>query len=1329
MKKMLIACVAAVAAVCGFADGGETTGETTDTTTETTTETTAVGVNFCSSLGADTAKALFECTWTNNTAYNEGSTVSGEIKLFNNSATLTFSCKNAWRRDVNGTTSSSFLNGYFDDGNNGTPITISCTNIPFDFYDVVIYYASDGDNYDFTAPTVNGAQWTYDSDNPSVAKKGSNNWGASGSNGGTCGYGTNVLRIVDRTGYLSIASSGSYTTGHRGSIAAIQIVKSEKTASTMTVGGADKTLNNWADTSIWTGGTAATNGVVIADLQGDATVTVDQDIALNGLTVKGAYQLTLAKTDTEKTATIDNIHIVDGTSLVLASEAITIGCVDSVVTNAFTSPSSLISRTYGNVYTNGAGVSGSSKTISAQGGSITLSGEGKTYYVNGGVSGTQTTVVFDGATIEYGDNQLGVGQANYILSNATVSAKRLVLIQEGDGRTSTLTLNGTSSVSITGTTNEDLTSNSIMFGHYKNGTSVFTLNDESTFTAASQVLVGKSGGANTININGGTFKTPGIILSGRASGNGANGTNKLNINGGTLSLGEVGITSYYSGNTMSIAVGGDATIEATAATLPISQAMTIADGKTLTIKKAATLEGDVTATLSGAISGKGMISFGTNVNVNLSTARCAENDTTIKVLDTTKISATLTNALESFTFKIENFKKENFTLYNVDGQTEIEADVTVSDNNVVTICSARPRFTVNAAEVSLDAASCWSVSTVPTSGDITITKTTTEDATITVPSACTFTNIYIVGSGKVTFKYESGATLNADGATISLQSSDLTLVIDGVANTSYAEGYKNTITGVGKVETLGNVKMTKASSFTGGLTVKSGTLSTTTNAGFGGASYAAGGAVVVEDGASVDLANTTDWCYMFTIAGKGVATTDEMGVTTYSGALFNSGDPINTNKRQMRALTLLDDALISVVSGHGWGLLNSGNGGTTLTLNGYTLTKQGSGSFFICNTTGSAGTIAIEEGAFETYLYGSILNGETIKIFGTASLNLNAAISGLSSLQLSPTVGGVTVENIGNVNAAVPITLNGVGFVADAATVGERVTLVKGTVNTITNGFATIALGGRFAMSADGASELTYAADGSLVSATIQTVKPFLHYDYNQESLSAANVASDSTYKISSYGGEAVTPTVIKRGKTGTSAKIFFENNSSNYEPYFDSNTANKQFLYSGALSVTTVARVMCAPASGNSVLLWNLGSVYNGKNSLGLVAVNETTVALAQTGNDATYRKVICKVEGISNLKTEYHFFAVVIAGTKATLYVDKMTPVEGTTEATDLGQIGQIGAIYGGVSQTSGYDRVGSTGYYLDDWAVYDLALTADEVNALRKKLLPDPFVILVK
>ena len=57
------------------------------------------------------------------------------------------------------------------------------------------------------------------------------------------------------------------------------------------------------------------------------------------------------------------------------------------------------------------------------------------------------------------------------------------------------------------------------------------------------------------------------------------------------------------------------------------------------------------------------------------------------------------------------------------------------------------------------------------------------------------------------------------------------------------------------------------------------------------------------------------------------------------------------------------------------------------------------------------------------------------------------------------------------------------------------------------------------------------------------------------------------------------------------------------------------------------------------------------------------------------------------------------------------------------------QIGSLHGGV--IGAYYRVapGDGGYYLDDWAIYDTALTAREIGRLRLRLLAVPLVFRVR
>jgi hypothetical protein len=85
-----------------------------------------------------------------------------------------------------------------------------------------------------------------------------------------------------------------------------------------------------------------------------------------------------------------------------------------------------------------------------------------------------------------------------------------------------------------------------------------------------------------------------------------------------------------------------------------------------------------------------------------------------------------------------------------------------------------------------------------------------------------------------------------------------------------------------------------------------------------------------------------------------------------------------------------------------------------------------------------------------------------------------------------------------------------------------------------------------------------------------------------------------------------------------------------------------------------------------------------------------------------------------------------VVADANGTTFYVDKQKATSDVPAATAIGQEGQLGSFHSGAP--TGYNKAGANGdgYYLDDWRVYDAALTAKEVKALKRELNPDPLFI---
>ena len=139
-------------------------------------------------------------------------------------------------------------------------------------------------------------------------------------------------------------------------------------------------------------------------------------------------------------------------------------------------------------------------------------------------------------------------------------------------------------------------------------------------------------------------------------------------------------------------------------------------------------------------------------------------------------------------------------------------------------------------------------------------------------------------------------------------------------------------------------------------------------------------------------------------------------------------------------------------------------------------------------------------------------------------------------------------------------------------------------------------------------------------------------------------------------------------------------------------------------------------------MILWGLGNTNNQNPELGLVVSNSTTVAVYARNEEGVVEEVVV-VSETKNLTEGYHFFAVVANAKGTTLYVDDLSASTDKTISFAIGQQGQLGSFHGGAI---GANKVGDNGYCLDDWRVYDAALTAKEIKALKRELNPDPFVI---
>ena len=283
-------------------------------------------------------------------------------------------------------------------------------------------------------------------------------------------------------------------------------------------------------------------------------------------------------------------------------------------------------------------------------------------------------------------------------------------------------------------------------------------------------------------------------------------------------------------------------------------------------------------------------------------------------------------------------------------------------------------------------------------------------------------------------RFDIGATasneLSQDGFTVnsvriyrgSVEAADVPLIVASssedltLPNGTYTVSHVLSGSGALTVDAGANgvITLGAANTFTGGLTVKSGTLKTTNATGYGPNNWndtANLATIAVETGATLDLGNTKDSCYAITSAGT----------------LTNSGSAIGPTNRQTTRLTLADD---TTVSGNQFGLLGPGYAATTLALGEHTLTVDmatAETTFILCTTTVTgAGKIRLEQG--KLYLKKAITGTLNLDLPATpedgATLFVLDNERDLSKLNLHVTIDGeelpanITVSKEGVVSVA-----------------------------------------------------------------------------------------------------------------------------------------------------------------------------------------------------------------------------------------------------------------------------------------------------------------------
>jgi hypothetical protein len=127
----------------------------------------------------------------------------------------------------------------------------------------------------------------------------------------------------------------------------------------------------------------------------------------------------------------------------------------------------------------------------------------------------------------------------------------------------------------------------------------------------------------------------------------------------------------------------------------------------------------------------------------------------------------------------------------------------------------------------------------------------------------------------------------------------------------------------------------------------------------------------------------------------------------------------------------------------------------------------------------------------------------------------------------------------------------------------------------------------------------------------------------------------------------------------------------------------------------------------------------------MALIANDSSTISVVSWTGGADGSEVV-SLTGIADLMNKWHLVTIVANAMGTTLYVDGTSATVGTVLPAGISGQGQFGSIHGTVKN---YKAVSADGYLLDDWRVYDAALSAKEIRRIKASLLPQPFRIFIR
>ncbi len=291
----------------------------------------------------------------------------------------------------------------------------------------------------------------------------------------------------------------------------------------------------------------------------------------------------------------------------------------------------------------------------------------------------------------------------------------------------------------------------------------------------------------------------------------------------------------------------------------------------------------------------------------------------------------------------------------------------------------------------------------------------------------------------------------------------------------------------------------------------------------------------------------------------------------------SSSTALGSNTRQLKGITLEGDATVHASAN--FGILAGGHAASTLDLGGHTLTKTGSGAFWLSNTAVGNGTLKVDGGKFEklnTPTFNNVTfdsNLDTAFILGTGAVTAPVTKKGTGAMTIGGVISGEGAVNVmaGNLTLASANTYAGGTDIAANATL--TITNAGALGSSVITGAGTLKFSGLVPTNLSGLTTGTAASDETPASGWTGTF-----YMMNR--------ASAGQFPVNDWGN--ANSTVCLEGCSGylapsTGVTIVPNIRLEGYGWRSQNGDQNGgQFIFTGALSGSGKLEVAGNPEAGN---------------------------------------------------------------------------------------------------------------------------------------------------